>query len=375
MKPRLLIFHRTIAPYRIDFFNSLYKAFETRVCLQYKNLLNQKFDYDKILERLDFSPLYLKELARLKNTIVSTGYWKHLNEFNPDVVLVSEFGMDCIATLLHKWFYGKNYKIVSICDDSYNMVAENNDFSKLHRRLRQSIVPKLDELVLVEPKVTAWYQEKYGKGVWFPIIKNELTVRELYKNLQSMSSDTVKKYRLENKKVFLFVGRLVALKNVDTIINAFAQLNNDRTALVIVGDGPERSRLEILASSKESCIIFTGRLEGDVLYQWYNIANCFILASYQEPFGAVTNEALLAGCKCLISNKAGSQCLIEEGVNGYTIDPMNIDGLTHKMRQIIEECLPIDFKELRPSQMPFTYQQSINELIEHLNDIITIQKK
>lgn len=375
MKPRLLIFHRTIAPYRIDFFNSLSKAFETRICLQYKNLLNQKFDYEKILEQLDFSPVYLKEFARVKNTIISTGFWKKLNETNPDIVLVSEFGLDCIATLLHKWFYRKKYKVVSVCDDSYNMVAENNDFSKIHRLLRQWIVPILDELILVEPKVTAWYLEKYGKGVWFPIIKNEIIVREQYKNLLSISSDTVKKYRLENKKVFLFVGRLVALKNVDTIINAFSQLNNDRTALVVVGDGPERNRLEKLASSKESCIIFTGRLEGDVLYQWYNIANCFILASYQEPFGAVTNEALLAGCKCIISNKAGSQCLIDEGVNGYKIDPMDTEGLTSKMRQIIEECLPVDFKALRPSQMPFTYHQSISELIEHLNEIITIQKK
>ena len=365
MKHRLLIFHRTIAPYRIDFFNSLSKAFKTRVCLQYKNLLNQKFDYEKILEQLNFSPVYLKELARLRNTIISTGYWKNLNEFNPDIVFVSEFGLDCIATMLHKWLFKKKYKVVSVCDDSYNMVAENNDFSKTHSLLRKWIVPKLDELILVEPKVTAWYHEIYGKGLWFPIIKNEQTVREQYKNLLSSSSDTVKKYRLENKNVFLFVGRLVALKNVDTIINAFAQLNNDRTALVLVGDGPERNRLETLASSKGSCIIFTGRLEGEALYQWYNIASCFILASYQEAFGAVTNEALLAGCKCLISNKAGSQCLIDEGMNGYTIDPLDTDGLTSKMRQVIEECLPVDFEALRPSQMPFTYQQSINKLIEH----------
>lgn len=372
MKPHLLIFHRTIAPYRIDFFNSLSKAFETRVCLQYKNLLSQQFDYEKILAQLEFSPIYLRRLFRLKSRIISMGYFSQLNDFKPDVVLVSEFGLDCIVTLIHKWIYRKNYKVVSVCDDSYNMVAENNDFSKIHRLLRQWIVPKLDELILVEPKVTAWYHEKYGKGVWFPIIKNEIIVREKYKNLLSISSDTVKKYRIENKIVFLFVGRLVALKNVDTIINAFSQLNNDRTALVVVGDGPERNHLEKLASSKESCIIFTGRLEGDVLYQWYNIANCFILASYQEPFGAVTNEALLAGCKCLISNKAGSQCLIEEGVNGYTIDSMNTDGLISKMRQIIEECLPVDFKALRPSQMPFTYHQSIRKFIDHLNDIITI---
>ena len=50
MKKRLLIFHPTIAPYRIDFFNDLYRAFDTRVCLQYWNLRDQTFDYEKIYE-------------------------------------------------------------------------------------------------------------------------------------------------------------------------------------------------------------------------------------------------------------------------------------------------------------------------------------
>lgn len=374
MKPRLLIFHRTIAPYRIDTFNSLSEVFKTRVCLQYKNLLNQQFDYDKILSQFDFTPIYLQKLIMLKNTIISHGYWKQLNEFQPDVVLVSEFGLDCIATLLHKWIWRKKYKVVSVCDDSYNMVAENNDFSSLHHRLRQWIVPKLDELILVEPKVTAWYQKQYGKGVWFPIIKNDDEARKTYERLLPLSRNTTEVYELKNKRVFLFVGRLVKIKNVETIIKAFIALDENKTALVIVGDGPERSRLANMAINNKN-IFFIGRLEGDQLYQWYNIASVFVLPSIVEPFGAVTNEALLAGCKCLISNRAGSQCLINEGQNGYIIAPKDVDGLTAKMKQIIGECLSVENDALRPSQMPFTYRQSMSKLIQHLNDIITIQKR
>lgn len=243
MKPRLLIFHRTIAPYRIDFFNSLSKAFETKVCLQYKNLLNQQFDYDKILAQLDFTPVYLKEWFRLKSKIISTGYWNQLNEYQPDMVVVSEFGWDCIATLLHKWLYRKKYKVVSICDDSYNMVAENNDFSKLHRNLRRWIVPKLDELILVEPKVTAWYQETYGKGICFPIIKEDKSARRVYEKLLNLSQTTAKEYDLTDKRVFLFVGRLVQTKNVETLIKAFAAMKTQQMALVVVGNGNEQSNL------------------------------------------------------------------------------------------------------------------------------------
>lgn len=369
MKPRLLIFHRVIAPYRIDFFNDLSKAFETRVCLQYKNLLNQKFDYDRIAAQFEFTPIYLKELFRLKSTVFSKGYWKLLNDFQPDMVLVSEFGLDCILTLLHKRIWHKRYKIVSICDDSYNMVADNNDFSTLHRKLRQWITPKLDELVLVEPQVTAWYQEKYRKGFCFPIIKDDLVARKEYYRLLSKSHATAQQFHLIGKRVFLFVGRLVALKNVETIIKAFSSLHDSEAVLVIIGDGTERERLVQIAKDIKEKVIFTGRLEGDALYQWYNIANVFVLASYQESFGAVTNEALLAGCKCLISCKAGSQCLIENGKNGYTFQPMDISELAARMRQTIGECLPVTFQTLRPSQMQFTYRTAISGLIQHLNNM------
>ncbi len=369
MKKRLLIFHRTIAPYRVDFFNDLAKSFDTSVCLQYKNLLNQKFDYSQIVAKFRFTPVYLEELLRLKSLVISSGYWRLLNECKPDLVVVSEFGLDCLAVLLHRWVKRKKYKIVSICDDSYNMVAENNDFSCNHRLLRQWITPKLDELILVEPKVTAWYQEKYGKGFCFPIIKDDIVSRKEYYQLLSKSHATAQQFHLIGKRIFLFVGRLVALKNVETIIKAFSSLHDPEVVLVIIGDGTEKERLIQIAKNMRKNVIFTGRLEGDDLYQWYNIANIFVLASYQEPFGAVTNEALLAGCKCLISCKAGSQCLVENGKNGYTFPPMDINELAAKMKQAIDECLPVTFQTLRPSQMLFTYKTAINSLIQHLNNL------
>ena len=44
----VLIFHPTIAPYRIDFFNDLYKSFNAKIVLFYRNLKDQKFKYEEI---------------------------------------------------------------------------------------------------------------------------------------------------------------------------------------------------------------------------------------------------------------------------------------------------------------------------------------
>lgn len=363
---KLLIFHPTIAPYRVDFFNDLYKAFTTRICLQYWNLRDQTFDYGKIYSQFIFKPYYLRELFNISNRSISVGYWKHLDEFNPDVVLVNEFSITTIIVLLHRFFKRKRYKIVSLCDDSYNMVAENNDFSKIHRFMRKIILPKLDGIILVEPKVTEWYKKHYNKGFCFPIIKPDDKTRAVYQRALHISSSLMNDYNLSKKKVILFVGRLVALKNVDTIIESFAKLNQQEHILVIIGDGPEKNKLVQLAYDKGVNVIFTGRLEGESLYAWYNVASIFILASYQEAFGAVTNEALLAGCYTLVSKNAGSSCLVEDEVNGYTIEPFDIKDITNKMNKISNRVMPINKVTLKKNLMQESYYDKMKELITYI---------
>ncbi len=367
MKKKLLIFHPTIAPYRIDFFNDLYRAFDTRVCLQYWNLRDQTFDYDKIYSQFAFKPHYLKEIIKIGPRSLWGGFWKHLDDFNPDIVLVSEFNMTALMVLAHRFFKRKKYKVISICDDSYNMVAEGNDFSRLHCIARRLVVPRLDDLILVEPKVTEWYQQHYNKGICFPIIKPEEKARKEYERVLPMSQDIIKKYGLQGKKVFLFVGRLVALKNVETAIQAFSHLNQKENVFVVVGDGPERKNLETLAKDLKANVLFTGRLEGDALNVWYNIADVFVLASYQESFGAVTNEALLAGCFALVSNKAGSACLVGEGVNGYTFSPMDVEELSDKMEKISTLLSRKEDIVLKKNMMQISYSNYIDKLIKEIN--------
>ena len=359
---RLLIFHPTIAPYRIDFFNDLHKAFETRICLEYRNLKEQKFDYDKIESQFSFKPVYLENSE-------NRGIWKHLDEFNPDIVLVSEYNKIALKVILHRFIKRKKYKIVSLCDDSYNMVAEKNDFSKKHRVARHLVVPMLDELVLVDSRTKEWYKKNYGKGCYFPIIKPDEKAREEYSRIIPLSRECATLNNLYGKKIILFVGRLVALKNIDSAIRAFAKLDQQENVFIIIGDGPEKDNLRKLSEELSTSTIFTGRLEGDELNLWYNIAQVFILPSYQEAFGAVTNEALLAGCIGLISEKAGSQCLIVEGINGDTFNPMDIDEIACKMHNALNKVNPLDGIVLKENLMRISYSQLMKELIITLTNI------
>lgn len=369
-KTKVLIFHPTIAPYRVDFFNDLNRAFDTRVCLKYWNLRDQTFDYKKIYSRFAFRPVYLKEMFSFRGRSFCRGYWKHLNQFAPDLVLTEEFGIGTLLVLMHRFFKRKKYKIVTLCDDSYDMVSANHDFSKLHRMARKYLAPRLDDIIVVEPTVQDWYREHYDKGYFFPIIQEDSHARNQYLKVLPRSLDLQHRIRLTGKKVFLFVGRLVALKNVKTIFQAFARLNQRENVLVIIGSGPEKYSLTRMADSLHLNVIFTGRLEGDALNVWYNLADVFVLASYQEPFGAVTNEALLAGCYALVSTKAGSACLVADGENGFTFDPMDVERLSEDMRIIRSFPTRLEEDGLKQNRMKYSYKECMGQLITHLQSLV-----
>ena len=235
---KLLLFHFTVPPYRVDFFNSLNGAFDMRFCAFSDHMISQPINYDKLKESLTFEPHWLLDRYNIGLTRIPKGIIAQIRDFSPDIVLVSEYGVVTIMVLLYKYMKSKKFKVVSLCDDSYNQISEKNDFRWTHRLARRIIAPLLDEIILVEPKVVALYQQKFQKGIFFPIVRDEVKYRKRLEYL--FTHDKFNEFtQLESKNVFLFVGRLVKLKNVDLIIEAFSKLDQTRNALVIIGEGPE----------------------------------------------------------------------------------------------------------------------------------------
>lgn len=365
-KKKLLVFHPVIAPYRIDLFNELYKNFDTKICLFQRNLLNQKFDYKKISDQLLFKPLYLEQLYRLPFIKIRKGIIKTIKAFKPDIILVSEYRIETIIVILFKILFRKRIRIISMVDDSYDMIMNNNHFSKKHKFLEKLLLPFLDDVINVEPKVTDYFKRKYNKGIFFPIIQNEEKIRIKYEKALDISNEYINKYNLHNIKVILFVGRLDKVKNLDVLIKIFIKLNISNCKLVIVGGGDLYEYLKQLSNEK---VIFTGRLEGENLYAWYNIAEIFILPSIKEAFGAVTNEALIGGCFSLVSKKAGSNCLIINEKNGYIFNPNDeIEFLNVLKKTILNIPLRKYPLKLRDCNMFNNFNYYLDKLIDYLNE-------
>lgn len=358
----MLVFHPIIAPYRIDFFNSLSEEYDAKICLTWRNLHDQTFDYAKIEEQFAFTPTYLdKRVLR----VIPFGIIETIREFQPDIVIVPECGLLSLVVVAYRALNHANYKVVSMIDDSYDMIR-GHQFTKKHEWAEKLLIPRFDNVINVDSRTTAFLQQKYSKGIYFPIISDEVKVRERYQRVLPISEKLVKEYRLEGKKIVLFVGRLVEVKNIPALVMAFRKINGGDLRLILVGDGNCREKLEKMCK-EDSRILLVGRYEGDELYAWYNLAHIFCLPSLREAFGAVTNEALLGGCWCLVSDKAGSQCLISQGKNGVVFDPYDENALKELLAEELMKQKPLSLPlQLRENRMNIRYRNEIRRVVENL---------
>ena len=121
---------------------------------------------------------------------------------------------------------------------------------------------------------------------------------------------------------YLYVGRLVAVKNVELLIDEF---NRNGKPLTIVGNGILETKLKDKAKSN---ISFAGFIENEKLGEVYQAHDAFILPSYYEPWGLVVEEALYWGLPVIVSNRVGSSIDMVKDINsGVIFDSSNIESL------------------------------------------------
>lgn len=139
--------------------------------------------------------------------------------------------------------------------------------------------------------------------------------------------------------IVLFSGQLVKRKGLTTLLKAFEKIDNEDLGLVVVGDGPERSKYEDFVRRKGlKNFYFEGNQNREKLCEYYTIADIFVLPSFIEVWGLVVNEAMACELPVLCSSMAGAaRDLVREGINGYTFDPHNSDELTDKLILLLND--------------------------------------
>jgi glycosyltransferase involved in cell wall biosynthesis len=133
---------------------------------------------------------------------------------------------------------------------------------------------------------------------------------------------------------FVFVGRLISIKNVTSLIRAFKDCANSLDSLTIAGGGELRSQLEELVNelNLQSQVFFVGHLSPDELLQLFSSSHTLVLPSANEVWGLVVNEALAAGLHTVVSENCGVSSSVSK-MKGVYICETSVSSISEMMKK------------------------------------------
>lgn len=251
---------------------------------------------------------------------------KQLMEWKPDLIhSQSEFSSYLLAKRL-----AKRLQIPMI--HTYHTVYEDythyfSPSKKMGRKIVASAsrwVCKKTKAVIAPTEKVRKMLERYGigpDGKMVPVIPtgidpapfNDRSRREEIRQRYGVSDDTC---------LLIGVGRLGKEKNYGEVLRYLSRYNDPRVRLLLVGDGPDRSRLKKLVEELklEARVDFTGMVPHKEVGPYYTAADLFVCASSSETQGLTYLEAEAAGLPVLCRRDDCLEGVIINGENGWQYD-------------------------------------------------------
>jgi glycosyltransferase involved in cell wall biosynthesis len=159
----------------------------------------------------------------------------------------------------------------------------------------------------------------------------------------SLCSDTMRNLERDRRLELVFAGGLVPYKGCDLALRAAASLlKRDLARFTVVGDGPERSRLEELTKflEIEKAVSFCGSLSHAEAMQRMRSADVLVFPSVREFGGAVVFEALAVGAVPVVADFGGPGDIVNPQV-GYKV-PLTTESDVISQMETILACLAQD---------------------------------
>jgi glycosyltransferase involved in cell wall biosynthesis len=212
---------------------------------------------------------------------------------------------------------------------------------RVYNRLDRWSLPKADQLVTVCQAFARELAAATGVSVDRIVVQhNSIRLRP------AASDDAVRDLRTrlqiaDDERIVLSIGRLSREKAHSDLISAFKLLRDThpeiKCKLVIVGDGPERTRLEAGARSAgvQSDVIFTGQ-QSDV-QPFYGVADVFVLPSHSEGSPNVLLEAMVAGVPIVATHVGGVPEIVETNQSALLVPPNHPGELAEAITRVLIE--------------------------------------
>ena len=148
-----------------------------------------------------------------------------------------------------------------------------------------------------------------------------------------------------NEKLVVHTSNFRKVKRIDDVISIFEKLRKILPSkLLLVGDGPDRARIERQCKELDmmSDVRFLGKL--DAIEEVLSVADLFLMPSESESFGLAALEALACEVPLITSNAGGLPELNVHGVSGFLSNVGDVDDMVKNAAYILDDAHLPQFK-------------------------------
>lgn len=293
----------------------------------------------------------LKFISFIKDGI--SGIFMYPKRFLVTKKAISENDADIMIstrTFLNEWLSGYGKSNVVKIGWEHNHHHNNEKYAVDVVRSSK----KLDYFVLVSKDLKRYYTRKLRKYpckcVYIPNLLDSIPKR----------LSPLKEKRL------ISVGRLSAEKGQLDLLRIFKHLlkRHPDWHLDIIGDGPEREKLEkyITTRQLQDNVTLHGFQSKEYIDKLLHKSSLYIMTSYTESFGIVLLEAMSHGIPCVaFSSAEGAREIITSGKNGYIIKNRNANAMIKKIEDLMKKD---DVRKQMGKEARKTIKQYTKEVVQ-----------
>jgi len=255
---------------------------------------------------------------------------KIIKDFKPDLIHnQGDAGVGIFARII-----AKKYKIPSIYTyhtqyEDYTYYLTKGHFDRLARGIVRQYSRYLAEFnngIICPSYKTKEMLRTYGVDTYLDVVPTGIDF-SLFKE-DKQNKEEIARFKKEHNidedtYTFISLGRVATEKSIDVCVKGYScfikKYPNIKSKLLIVGDGPARTSLELLVHDLEleGKVDFIGAVPPDKVAFYYNCANCFVCASITETQGLTFMESMAANNIVLTRYDDNLTNIIEDGKTGY----------------------------------------------------------
>ena len=288
------------------------------------------------------------------------GLLSWLTSWRPDVVIVEANPRNLTTPLMIRWLHNRGIPIIG---HGLGVMPLTSGFEKLRRFGRRSLIGCLDGVLAYSSLAAEQYRSLGMPSDRIFVAHNAVSPRPSRPPQKRLLHS-------EQRPVILFVGTLIARKNVDLLLKAVSVLKTSpRPVVKIVGDGPLRTRLQSLAESLKQDVQFMGDLRGDRLSELFDEADIFVLPG---TGGLAIQEAMAHALPAIVSKADGTESDLIRPENGWIIKPNDCKLLANtielalsdpnRLHEMGNASYRIVSSEINVENMCHTFVQAMNTI-------------